>query len=105
MNIKTITAKIDKTQAAKKIVRFATGYAVGKTVHNIIRNNVPENDNPVINFAVGAACVVGGTVAAGYVLDALGDYSDAQIDQIKAELAPLFHQTDDSDVVEGTVLQ
>lgn len=102
MNIKTIIANIDKTKAAKKIVRTATAVSVGKAVQCVVRDHVPTSENPVVNFAVSAAVIVGGSVAASYVLDTLGGYSDQQIDAFLAELKPLFEKDDESEIIEGT---
>lgn len=104
MNIKKTLANVNKTQATKKVVRLATTVSVGVAVKNIIRSHVPEHDNPVVNFAVAAACLVGGAVAADYVLAQLGDYTDKQIDAIVRDLAPLLNKSNESeDAIEGTV--
>lgn len=105
MNIKTIIANVDKTAAAKKVVRFATAVSVGKSVQNVVRNNIPTSENRIVNFAVDAACYVGGSVAAGYVLEHLGDYSDQQIDTLLAPFQLADVQDDeDHEVITGTVL-
>lgn len=104
MNIKTTLKNIDKTDAAKKVVRFATTLSVGAAVKNVVREHVPAHDNPVINLAVNASCYIGGTVAAGYVLHQLGQYSDAAIDELLAPLKELQDANEsETDAVEGTV--
>lgn len=105
MNIKNIIANVDKVEAGKKIVRTATAMSVGKVAQTSLRNNIPESTNPIANFAVSAACYVGGAVVAGYVLEHLGAYSDKQIDEIFAGFRPEVEDSELSeDTIEGTVL-
>lgn len=106
MNIKTIIANVDKTAAAKHLVRIATAVSVGKAVNNVISDNVPLPENPISRFGVKVSVFVGGYVAAGYVVDALGDYTDGAIDEVLAA----FHQInvasdENSEVLEGTIVQ
>lgn len=108
MNIKNILSNVDKTVMTKRIVRTATALSVGKAVQHAIRSNIPEHDNPLVNFTVSAACYVGGTVAAGFVLDTLGAYSDREIDDfintIKNGLEEARHEEIVLEVLEGPVL-
>lgn len=97
MNIRSAVARIDKTKAAKKVTHLCIGYAVGKTVHNILRENTPDSDNPVVNFAINASCVVTGTFAAGFVVKTISDYADKEIDDIVRELRPLFVKEEEPD--------
>jgi hypothetical protein len=105
MNIKNIIANIDKVEAGKKIVRTATAMSVGKVAQNSLRNNIPESTNPIANFAVSAACYVGGAVVAGFALEHLGAYSDKQIDEFFASFRPEAEDSELSEIVlEGPVL-
>ncbi len=105
MNIKKIIANIDKVDASKKIVRFTTAISVGVAVKHIVADNVPAHENPVVNFAVNASCYVGGSVAAGFVLKHLGEYTDEAIDDfLKSFNAAYANEMSTDVVIEGTVL-